>query len=127
MHIRHLMNLVEALKMVGPYPEESTPFYLPVSVIAFYDDPYAGVGDDGYDIDTLKAEIERDGGVIYSIQVGKSAASNDGKVYVFNGNHRLAACKELGIPEIICENAGYDDAVPLTVDEILALGGRFLD
>lgn len=121
------VKMTETIRMVGPYPEETTPFYLPVNAISFYDDPYVGLGDEGYDVETLKDEIARAGEVIYAIQVGKSHHQHDLKVYAFNGNHRLAAAKELRLKEIICENAGVDDAQPLTVKEILNLGGRFLD
>lgn len=128
--MREIMNRVmtETIRMVGPYPAEATPFYLPVNAIHFYDDPYAGLGDEGYDVETLKDEITRAGHVIYTIQVGKRRDAQDSlKVYAFNGNHRLAAARELRLKEIICENSGADDAKPLTVAEILSLGGHFLD
>lgn len=128
--MREIMNriMADTIRMVGPYPAEATPFYLPVHAIHFYDDPYAGLGDEGYDVETLKDEIARTGHVIYTIQVGKRRDAQDGlMVYAFNGNHRLAAARELRLKEIICENSGADDAKPLTVAEILSLGGRFLD
>ena len=50
--------------------------------------------------------------------------SNDQNVYAINGNHRLAAWKTLGQPFVVCVNANSYDAVPLTRDDILALGGR---
>lgn len=129
--MREIMNraaiMTETIRMVGPYPAEATPFYLPVSVIHFYDDPYSGLGDEGYDVETLKDEISRTGQVTYCIQVGKRRGQDNPMVYSFNGNHRLAAAKELRLKEIICENSGADDAKPLTVAEILNFGGRFLE
>jgi hypothetical protein len=102
-------------------------FYLPVDKISFYDDPYRGEGDEGYDVEELKAAIAKKG-FRSVIQVGRSlhdmALNGDYGVCVFNGNHRLAACKELGITEIQCENSEADDSDPLTKQDILDFGGR---
>jgi hypothetical protein len=102
-------------------------FYLPAAKVSFYDDPYEGVGDDGYTVEELKAEIAKDGQE-QPIEVGYSlhdmAHRNDHGINAFNGNHRLAAIKELGIPMVMCENSEADDADPLTRADILALGGK---
>lgn len=120
--------LVEA--PVGKYPRSFQPFYLPVPAVKIYDDPYSGEGDDGWTVKALKAEVERDGEILQCIQVGKSRhemQKGDHSVYAFNGNHRLAVAKELNLAEIISENAsGMDDAQPLTIEEIVQLGGRFI-
>jgi hypothetical protein len=103
-------------------------FYLPVAGLKFYDDPYDGYGDDGYDVESLKEEVIRDGGILQPIAVGMSdhdmREKGDKSICAYNGNHRLAVAKELGYAEMLCENSYADDAVPLTWTEIEALGGR---
>jgi hypothetical protein len=125
--MRDIMTLIEG---DGKFPKPFHPFYLPPSAIKFYDDPYSGAGDDGYTVADLKAEVEEDGEILYCIQVGKSRLEmpkGDHSIFAFNGNHRLAVAKELNLPEIICENAsGMDDAYPLSIEEIVQLGGRLL-
>lgn len=111
--------------------EDFDRFLLPVPALAFYDDPYRGAGDEGYDMARLRAEVEADGGIRNPLAVGKSATDvrerDDHQARAYDGNHRLAVAKELGLVEILCEHAWADDAVPLTRAEIEALGGRVLD
>ena len=106
-------------------------FYLPVAALNFFDDPYLSLGDDGYDVATLKDEVMRDGGIEQPVAVGKSATDvrerGDHSACTFNGNHRLAVARELGIAEMQCEHSWADDAVPLTRCEIEALGGRIVE
>lgn len=105
-------------------------FALPVAALTLYDDPYRSLGDEGCDIEGLRAEVLRDGGIRNPIAVGKSLAEvterDNHSAYSFNGNHRLAVARELGFPEMLCEHSWADDAEPLTRAEIEALGGRVL-
>lgn len=61
-----------------------------------------------------------------SIQVGLSIHEGSTQVYVFNGNHRLAVARELNIPMMICDASDADDAEPLTIEQIVKLGGKFI-
>lgn len=109
------------------YPDR--PFYLPVSKIMFYDDPYLGLGDEGWNVEELKADIAKNG-IEMDIWVGRSVHdmehNSSNAICCFNGNHRLAAAKELGIEMIMCSNSDADDADPLTIAEIQAMGGRLI-
>ncbi len=92
--------------------------------------PYRSLGDEGTDVDGLKAQVLRDGGIREAVAVGKSMAEvaerDNHEALTFNGNHRLAVARDLGIPELLCEHSWADDAEPLTRAEIEALGGRVL-
>lgn len=106
------------------YPHDV--FWLPTACIGYYDDPDAGQGDDGWDPDAIAASLSTYGQAM-PLAVGMSlhdmAASGDHSVCSFNGNHRLQVLKRIGIPFAMCENSAADDAEPLTVSAILALGG----
>lgn len=104
-------------------------FQLPTAVVEFYDDPTQGVGDEGWTIDELVDEMQTNGMRQRTpIEVGRSRVdmkySGDTNVYAFNGNHRLAACKKLGLQFVLCVNSSSYDAVPLTLEDIHTLGGR---
>ncbi len=104
-------------------------FHLPVDKIAYYDDPSTGLGDDGWDVAGLIEAIGRDGQRM-EIAVGRSlwslAHDGDDGVAAFNGNHRLAACRALGLTTILCSHSDADDADPLTRADILELGGQLV-
>jgi len=103
-------------------------FWLSPQKVEFYDDParrVGDVGDEGWTIDELIADI-RTNGLQNPIEVGRSRVDlkHDTKIYAFNGNHRLAACQQLGLRFILCVNSDSFDAVPLTFDDVVALGGH---
>lgn len=102
-------------------------FWLPTEAIEFYDPPEPGAGDDGWSDAELEASIAKDG-IQNSLSVGKSKhdmALHNHRVFAFNGNHRLGFARKLGLPYVPCCNSDADDAVPLSREEIEALGGRF--
>lgn len=105
---------------------EGVPFTLPTSVVEYYDDPTENIGDEGWSLEELEADI-RQHGVQEPILVAKSLHQMEKgghDVYAFNGNHRLAVARKLGIRMIPCMAPSWaDDAEPLSVEEIETLGG----
>jgi len=107
--------------------ESNNIFYLPPTVIEFYDDP-TGVGDDGWDYESLKKSI-KELGIQEPLEVARSQAqmdAGDDAIYAFNGNHRLKIAKALKLPLVPCVHSGIwsEDAVPILDVDIIALGGR---
>jgi ParB-like chromosome segregation protein Spo0J len=91
-----------------------------------YDDPTNNIGDDGWNMEDLESDIIANGQQnpllvaksLYQMQHG------DNNIYVFNGNHRLAILKKIGIKMAYCmAPSDADDAEPLSVEEIENLGG----
>lgn len=120
------LALSEAIDITG----KAQRFQLPTEIIKYYDDPHRrtdDVGDKGWTINRLVADMQARG-QRKPIEVGRSRVDlkydNDQNVYAINGNHRLAAWKKLGRPFVWCVNSASYDAVPLTREDILALGGR---
>lgn len=109
----------------------SDQFQLPTEKVNYYDDPHRrvdDVGDEGWTIGELVKDMQTNGMRQRSpIEVGRSRVDlkyhNDTKIYALNGNHRLAACKKLGLRFVWCVNSDSYDAVPLTIEDIRALGG----
>ena len=104
-------------------------FWLPPDSILFYDDPQHSPGDENWTMESLSQQVSQDGEILSPLQIGRSAWAleheSDVSVFAFNGNHRLAVAKDLGLPWIPCEASAAEDAVPLTRADILALGGVF--
>lgn len=119
------MRYAEITEARSDYPNR--PFWLPTAILDYYDDPEGTRGDDGYTVPELVDAIGREGQQM-EIFVGFSVAEIEQRqnyqVCVFNGNHRLAACRQLGAKEMLCDNSPAEDAEPLTLAQITKLGGR---
>jgi hypothetical protein len=112
---------------ITAYP--NGPFWLPIEALDYYDDPQSSTGDDGWSFDELLDSIRTEGQqmeVFVGFSVTEIRERQNYQVCVFNGNHRLLACRKLGIKEMLCDNSPADDAEPLTLEQITKLGGRLL-
>jgi ParB-like chromosome segregation protein Spo0J len=94
------------------------PVLYPVALLRPYDNLDA-VGDDGWSVDRIVADA-RTHGILKPLEVAQSAAqldAGDDAIYVFNGQHRLAAAQALGlthvpvVPATRSEDAVYAEAV----------------
>jgi hypothetical protein len=77
------------------------PVLYPVALLRPYDNLDA-VGDDGWSLDRLIADA-RTRGIRKPLEIAQSAAQladGDAAVYVFNGQHRLAAARALGLTHV---------------------------
>jgi hypothetical protein len=121
-----MRNLLRIISEANEYPQ--TVFWLPTNSVEFLDPPDSRHGDDGWDIDDLSLSIASNG-IESPLIVGQCQSwiddGNDG-VFVWNGNHRLAVAKKLGLKYVPCENVDEDetvDGIALTIAQIKRIGG----
>jgi hypothetical protein len=92
------------------------PDAFPVSLLHHYDNVDAA-GDDGYTQERLEREIRASGRVEKRLEVAhskKQLAKGDQSIYVFNGNHRLLAARNLRIQYVpVVSHWRSEDAVPV--------------
>jgi hypothetical protein len=122
----------EAVQNVRRYPYGT--FYLPTAVLDYYDEPSTDptdpgyTGEQGWTLAQLRESIAVEG-LREPLAVGRSVADverfGSENVLAFNGNHRLAVAREAELAMVPAVNSGAEDALPLTVDEIVGLGGSY--